>query len=295
VKIEIKKLNETIDLNDIVAIAAKIFCAILLMTVIKYQSISLFIRSSSTIILIAGLILPKLIRHPLFWMTIAGFNLAHLFTNYFSSANHQFLYVYYSFIFAITFMHKEEEQEKFLKDSFKYMFIVVMGLATLHKGLSYFYWQGGLLYDYILRGGILKYLFSTLDPNFNSITLENSQKIELFIGSYKSIGQQLGLREPVSWAREFARVLSISVIAMEAILTIMIASSKFKSIKHWLFLVFIITTFFFRMENLFLSTLSLTGLVLCPKENDSITKSYLIIILYFLSLSVLNLMPGFYY
>ncbi len=294
-KSNLNKIDQYISLKDNLLITAKIFCAILLVTFIKYQGISLFIRSSATILLLGGLILPKLVKHPLFWLVIASFNLIHLVENYFSSANHQFLFVYYSFIFSLAFTNEEEQAEEFLIKSFKYMFIVVMGLATLHKAFSLFYWQGGLIYDYILRGGILKYFVTMIDSNNSAITVLNAQKLEAFIGNYASIGQGIKLQEPLPWLSSLSSILSASVILIEATLTIMIASNRFQRIKHWLYLSFVISTFFFRMENLFLSTIALTGFVLCPKENETIRSTYFIIILYFLSLSVLSLMPGFYY
>ena len=150
-----KELENHFNLDDTLVIASKVFCSILLFT-FMYQGISPFIRSSASIILLAGLVLPTFCKSPIFWLLISLLNLWHLIPNYFNAANHQFIFVYYSFIFTFATSQSSSDAEEILKKSLKYMFVVFMGLATLHKAFSLFYWNGGLLYDYMIRGSVLK-------------------------------------------------------------------------------------------------------------------------------------------
>ncbi|TNF26129.1 MAG: hypothetical protein EP319_14600 [Deltaproteobacteria bacterium] len=282
------------DLKDTLDIAGKILSMVFMITFVKYEGISPFIRSTGVLTILCAYFMKDLFKQPLYWFSLSALMAIHVAQNYFASANHLFVMVYFSAIFGLTH-YQLENKEKFLITSFKWMFTVFMGLATLHKGASLFYWQGGLFHDYILRGGILKFVFKAFIPNFSEITASNSQLLNDFLANAENFGKTLKLNNPISSLGLIGSLLAGSVVIVEGILVGLMLTKKFEKTKHALLLVFVISTFFFRLENIFLSLVSMTGFILCPKEQLTVRRSYLVLIAYLLSTSALHMRPGFYY
>lgn len=268
----------------------KIFLAINATMAISYEGMPPIIQTLFIISLFFGLVNFEKIDRPIFWVITFLAHAFYLQGQYFEAANHNFFLSYVALIFVLSSFVSDEED--FIRKQFKFLLITLMLLATYHKLSSEFYRSGGLFFDYIVRGRMLSFVFSKLIPNYNEIIVNNNLLLTNLYYQENPLGQTVEVHSITTNLKLISQCLAFSVIALEGLLVLIFLHPRIQKIKDWALLAFVIGTFAFRMENIFLSTIALTGLTLAKDENAK--TCYILLAIYLLTLAALNLMPANY-
>lgn len=268
----------------------KIFLAINATMAITYEGMPAIIKTIFVASLLLSFVNFDLINRTKFWGITLLTHIYYLQGQYFEAANHNFFLTYIASIFFLCSFVSDEED--FVKKQFKFLLLTLMLLATYHKLSSEFYRSGGLIFDYIVRGRMLAFVFSNLVPNYNEIIANNSLMMTNFYYQTDPFSTAMSINPIVPNLKFISQMLAFSVIALEGALVAIYLHPRWQIAKDWALLLFVIGTFGFRMENIFLATVSLTGLTLAKDENAK--SCYILLAIYLLTLSLLDLMPASY-
>jgi len=118
-----------------------------------------------------GLFVPEFVDDARFWGLLAAALAVNLFWSYSQSANHYYLSVYTTGIFAITAGFRARQRDLPFNLP-RVMLTVVIGFAVLHKFLSSYFVSGRLLATYFLRGNSLSNALSFLYPDWAEVVAQ---------------------------------------------------------------------------------------------------------------------------
>lgn len=268
----------------------KIFLAINATMAITYEGMPAIIKTIFVASLLLSFINFEVINRMKFWAITLLAHIYYLQGQYFEAANHNFFLTYIALIFFLcSFV---SDQEDFVKKQFKFLLVTLMLLATFHKLSSDFYRSGGLIFDYIVRGRMLAFVFSKFVPNYNEIISSNALIMKNFHYQDNPFSSVMTVNSIVPNLKFISQVLAYSVIVLEGVLVAIYLYPRWQLLKDWAILFFVVGTFAFRMENIFLATVALTGLT--QTRDDNAKTCYILLAIYLLTLSLLDLMPASY-
>ena len=170
--------------------------------------------------------------------------------------------------------------------------ILILHLEKSSQVETILKFSGGLLYDYFMRGGMLKYVLEYINPSFGNTIVGNRRGIDIFLTSPGK--SYFYYNNPFEYLSIVSSIMAIAIILGELTLVCLYFRKKTTALRDWLILLFVIFTFFFRLEYIFLSTIALIGFSLCDKNSQTQRSLLSILVIYLLSLSLLNAKLGIF-
>ena len=217
----------------------------------------------------------------------------NLFFNYLHTSNHLFIATYFSWIVTLILISKDDFQVA-LRITSKYLLVVVMGMATIHKITSQEFYSGSFMsYEFLL--GLRNFFpIILIWPNFTVYIGENQSIFaEIFTKNFD--GENIyNVVSPGEEFFIFAKILTLLTIFYEAIVTLfLLIYPRYRRLTHILLISFIWFTYIYTNENSFFSMLCILGYVISYDDQKRFRTLYVLTIILMLSMDVLSFRPGF--
>lgn len=270
-----------------------LFFVFLIVSVLNPYRLEPFVKFLILPLSIAVLAFPYLLRKWAVWLLTSVFLSLNLYFNYLHTSNHLFIATYFSWIVTLVLVSKDDLSEA-LRSSSKYLLILVMGMAVIHKITSPEFYSGSFMSYEFLFG--LRYFFPIIViwPNFNSYILQNqSNLVEIFSNNFAGETAN-NFVYPGEDFFIFTKILSLFTIFYEVVVVLfLVIYPRYKKISHLLLISFIWFTYLYTNENSFFSMLCILGYLLSYNDQKRFRAGYIITILLMLSMDVLDFRPGF--
>jgi len=270
-----------------------LFFVFLIVSTLNPYRLEYFVKFLILPISIVVLVFPILLKEWIIWLLISIFLVLNLYFNYLHTSNHLFIATYFSWIVTLIIISKDDFNDA-LRISSKYLLVLVMGMATIHKITSQEFYSGSFMSFEFLLG--LRYFFPIilLWPNFNSyIDVNRSIFTEI---SNENFDEEI-IHNVVSPGEEFfifTKILSFITIFYEAIVTLfLLIYPRYRRLTHILLISFIWFTYIYTNENSFFSMLCILGYVISYEDQKNFRTLYILTIILMLSMDVISFRPGF--
>ncbi len=176
-------------------------------------------------------------------------------------ANHHYVLMYACAMLALCDVRASEAT----RQSARWLFVVVMGVATVQKLLSATMRDGSFLAALISTGGLLQPLWSGLwHGEVAALMRENAHRLE----SLRALApeQQVAMLWPYGALRLWGQAASVLTIGAEAALTVWVAARPRSVWTHGALLAFIGGLLLVRQELIFISLVSWLGYACCDGQ-----------------------------
>ena len=270
-----------------------LFFVFLIVSTLNPYRLEHFVKFLILPVSIAVVVFPFLIKKWAAWLLISVFLTLNLYFNYLHTSNHLFIATYFSWIVTLVLISKDDFSEA-LRSSSKYLLILVMGMAVIHKITSPEFYSGSFMSYEFLFG--LRYFFPIiiLWPNFNNYISANQSGLgEIFNRNFNGESAD-NFVYPDEEFFVFTKILSLFTIFYEAVVVLfLVIYPRYKRLAHILLLSFIWFTYIYTNENSFFSMHCILGFLISYREQKRFRTAYVITIILMLSMDVLSFRPGF--
>lgn len=239
-----------------------------------------------------GLAIPYLIRSWKYWFLLSLLLLFNLVFNFFNTSNHLFIATYFAWTVALILISKEDFFIT-LRSCSRYILILVMGMATLHKITSPEFTSGSFMtYEFLL--GIRKFfLLEIIWADLGKIFSVNRTNVTDMISEGSAQISGADLLSPGDEFFIFTKVFSYFTIFFEAALFLsFVFYARLNRVTHILLILFIWFTYLYTNENSFFSMLCILGYLLSYKENKKIRIMYTATVIIMLIMDLAKFRPG---
>jgi len=204
-----------------------------------------------------------------------------IYSEWYYVPNHLFLFFFLS-VLVLT-----SEDEYHIKDNLRWIFVIIMGFAAIHKLLNPVFLSGDYIGYRLASGNFFKPIWmSGILPEISENLTQNAAKVSEFKSQDPLLGQMIMLRMDFILFSWLVKTFSYVVIAMEFLLVLLFTLfSKTRAAMATL-LIFVASIGFAVPEFEFASTLLFMGLVVCPDNFNVLKKLYLLSFLVYVVLSV---------
>ena len=204
-----------------------------------------------------------------------------IFYNYFSLPNHFFVF------FAITLIIVLYEDLNVAKENFRWLFIVLMGFATIHKLAEPTFINGDFVGFMMAKGGFFYHIINSgLFSELKQSIIDNNHQISYLMKSDPVESRAVILDIPSISFNLVVNIFSYLIIIGELVLTLLFVFLPSKKYTLFFLWVFINSIVFITVELEFISTLLFIGLILCPNDFKLLNKSYGLSFLFYAFLSI---------
>ncbi len=270
-----------------------LFFVFLIVSTLNPYRLEYFVKFLILPVAIAVLVFPGLLKNWIIWLLTSVFLALNLFFNYLHTSNHLFIATYFSWIVTLILISKDDFQVA-LRITSKYLLVVVMGMATIHKITSQEFYSGSFMsYEFLL--GLRNFFpIILIWPNFTVYIGENQSIFaEIFTKNFD--GENIyNVVSPGEEFFIFAKILTFLTIFYEAIVTLfLLIYPRYRRLTHILLISFIWFTYIYTNENSFFSMLCILGYVISYDDQKRFRTLYVLTIILMLSMDVLSFRPGF--
>ena len=270
-----------------------LFFVFLIVSTLNPYRLEHFVKFLIFPVSLAVIIFPFLMRKWAAWLLISVFLTLNLYFNYLHTSNHLFIATYFSWIVTLVLISKDDFTEA-LRSSSKYLLVLVMGMAVIHKITSPEFYSGSFMSYEFLFG--LRYFspIILLWPNFDNYISQNQSGLgEIFNTNFDG-ENSVSIVYPDEEFFVFTKILSYFTIFYEAVVVLfLVIYPRYKRLTHILLLSFIWFTYIYTNENSFFSMLCILGYLISYSGQKRFRTAYIITIILMLSMDVLSFRPGF--
>lgn len=270
-----------------------LFFIFLIVSTLNPYRLEYFVKFLLLPVSIAALIIPGLLKNRVIWLLTSVCLSLNLYFNFLHTSNHLFIATYFSWIVTLILISKDDFQDA-LRVTSKYLLVVVMGMALIHKITSQEFYNGSFMSFELLLGLRVFFPIILIWPNFNGYIGENQSVLtEIFTQRF----DEENIYNVVSPGEEFfifAKILTFLTIFYETIVTLfLLIYPIYKRLTHILLITFIWFTYIYTNENSFFSMLCILGYVISYDDQKKFRTLYVLTIILMLSMDVLSFRPGF--
>lgn len=209
--------------------------------------------------------------------------LGGIYFKWYNVPNHLFLFFFLSLL--VLFM----EEEHLLKENLRWIFIIVMGMATVHKLLNPNFLNGDFITLRVLSGDFFRpIVMSGAIPEIDEMLTRNAVKISDFLLSAPSTVDRITLDSGTLSFLALKQPFVYSIIGMEFLLTLLFAFFSRHKFTLVFLLVFVGSIGLVVSEFEFAATLLFMGLIMCPDDFRVIRRLFKFTFLLYAILSILN-------
>lgn len=270
-----------------------LFFIFLIVSTLNPYRLEYFVKFLILPISIVVLVFPTLLKEWIVWLLTSVFLVLNLYFNYLHTSNHLFIATCFSWIVTLILISKDDFHDA-IRISSKYLLVLVLGMATIHKITSQEFYSGSFMSFEFLLGLRSFFPIIILWPNFSSYILENRS---IFSGILNNNFDEEHIYNVVSPGEEFfifAKILSFITIFYEAVVVLfLLIYPRYRRLTHILLISFIWFTYIYTNENAFFSMLCILGYAICYNDQKRFRTLYVITIILMLSMDVLSFRPGF--
>ena len=242
---------------------------------------------------ILTILLPNLLNDFRLWLVVSITLTLNLIFNYFFTSNHLFIATYFSWCITLILISKDDLFGS-LRLCSKYILVLVLGMATIHKITSISFTDGSFLaYEFLLG---LRYFLPIILvwPNFNIFISQNRVNVTDLVDSYSIEEITSEIAFPGGEFFVFTRIFSYITILFEAALfLVFLTYPKYKSVTHILLISFVWFTYVYTNENSFFSMLCILGYMLSFDDQKKFRLLYVLTIFIMLGMDLINFRPSF--
>ncbi len=232
---------------------------------------------------------PQKIYTPFFWLMLAALYILDIIHNPFFPANHHYLLFYLCLIFYFVFQSDENaDREVLLKRNIKWVLVLLMFLAGVQKALSSEFIDGSFMAGSVLDGSYFKPIYYLI-PSIKSVVKSNHDAIRAFLSSPPISEGPIDLTIFSYYSLGLIKVFSFLVLLGEILVALIFIFVKNRNIQQIALMSLILGIFLTRLECGFLSIVCILGFSLTTKDQMFIRQSYIVLIILFLSLSIVGL------
>ena len=245
---------------------ARIFAVFLLVLCATHFGVLLGVRAWVAFFAILGILSPRIMERPLYWVTIAFTLALDLIPNYPSAANHYWLTLYVSIYFLISSLRLEQNQPVAFNVP-RALLVVTFGVAGLQKVISSYFASGRLLEFYFIRGDSFDRVFTKVYPEFDRVKYAFWEAHAAVAGSHQLGGVTSAFELPGPGFIALCVVLTVTIIVVELAAFAALAWNRVFEHRAMdvLMLMFLWGTFLFRGEYTFFALLSMLYFLAKPQ------------------------------
>lgn len=241
-------------------------------------------------LLFATLLEPRLLGRATYWFLIAAALSIKILHEPYNCANHYYLLTYLAASLGLTLGAPTAGRSEILEANTRGLLCAVMGLATLHKLLSAPFRSGAYLYQAMLDGTMLRSFGFKVSQRYDELTAANRELARAFRDADPRAVESVRLLDFDPSLAGAAMVATTLVIGVEMLLLVLFALRPRARVSHWLLLGFLAGVFVSREENVFLATVAVLGVSMCPRSRGGEQLVYLGMILLLLAFSLLDIL-----
>ncbi len=206
-----------------------------------------------------------------------------IYFKWYNAPNHLFLFFFLSLL--VLYM----EEERLFKDNLRWIFVIVMGMATVHKLLNPNFLNGDFVALRLLSGDFFRpILMSGAMPDINETLTQNGAKISDFLLKEPSAVDGIILDSGTLPFLALKQPFVYSIIGMEFLLTVLFAFFSKQKFTLVFLLVFVGSIGLVVSEFEFAATLLFMGLLMCPDNFTVIKRFFKVTFLFYAILAILN-------
>lgn len=210
------------------------------------------------------------------WLVVLGSLLYSLIERPLDVPNHHYMMTYLALALVLIFSSPKEKQLSVMASNMRWMLIVLMAFATVHKLLSPTFLDSSYLGYELVRGGFGDPVLP-LFGEVADISAENDRLIENFRNQPPDQVQSVQLSPPFASLTTVAFVFAITILAIELWLCVGFLAFPGWLLSHLSLLAFIITLAVLRQEFTFISVVSAMGMMACARSRPVIRFIYAIL------------------
>ncbi len=269
-----------------------LFYVFLIVSTLNPYRLEYFVKFLILPISIVVIVFPFLVKEWIVWLLTSVFLALNLYFNYLHTSNHLFIATYFSWIVTLILISKDNFQDA-LRVSSKYLLVLVMGMAVIHKITSQEFYSGSFMSFEFLFG--LRFFFPIILiwPNFNNYIEGNRSIFGEIVNKNFDEENIYNVFSPGEEFFIFAKILSYITIFYEVIVTLfLLIYPRYRRLTHILLISFIWFTYIYTNENSFFSMLCILGYVISYNDQKRFRALYVLTIILMLSMDVFSFRPG---
>lgn len=183
---------------------------------------------------------------------------AGIWYKWYDAPNHMFLFFYLSLL--VLFVEKKED----IRSNFRWLVVIIMGFATLHKITNPNFISGDFLAYRLLSGDFFQPLYmSGLFPNIEEVLDQNYQSIYEFTQNESFLSEQITLKNVEPNLMAGLPFFVYAIIGMEFLVATLFAFF-YKKMAFIVLLIFVASIGLIVSEFEFAATLLFMGAIMCP-------------------------------
>ncbi len=209
--------------------------------------------------------------------------LGGMYFKWYNAPNHLFLFFFLSLLVLNT------EDEHLFKDNLRWIFVIVMGFATVHKLLNPNFLSGDFIALRVLSGDFFRpLLMSGAFSEINEIVTQNAAKISDFLLKEPSSVDGVTLDSGKIPFLALKQPFTYSIVGMEFLLALLFAFFSRAKFTLVFLLVFVGSIGLIVSEFEFAATLLFMGLIMCPTDFSVLKRFFRFTFLLYAILAILN-------
>jgi hypothetical protein len=217
-----------------------------------------------------------------FWAVIAAILAAQAAALPLTVPNHHYALTWTTFAIALTLSAEESEREELARQAAAWIIVAIMTLATAHRLASPAFMDGSYLGYMLATGGFLKPILSVCDGCVTAAQANQALVADLR-AAVPSTGEGVTL-QPLPHLPNLVvatRGFGTAILAIEASVAILFLLRRNHRLAHWSLLFFAATLGVIRQELLFISVVSMLGLLSCPTHLAWERRAYTLAVVVF--------------
>ncbi|MEN1681383.1 MAG: hypothetical protein AAGJ46_17510 [Planctomycetota bacterium] len=187
--------------------------------------------------------------------------------------NHHFMLTYVSAAVALSLGARPALRAETLQRNARWLLVVLMGFATVHKVVSPTFRDGSYLGYEIARGGFGDPVMPLLG-SVGQVSAENDRRIVGFRARDPASAESVTLDPPVPFFPEVAVGFAVLILAIEALIFAGFLLAPRHAVSHLLLISFATTLAVLRQEFTFISVISAIGMMACTPQQRGIRLAY---------------------
>ena len=207
------------------------------------------------------------------WLVVLGSLLYTLFERPLDVPNHHFMMSYLGAAMVLVFAGPKETWQECMMRNARWMLVVLMAFATVHKVVSPTFRDGSYLGYEIVRGGFGDPVLS-LFGDIREVTAENDRLIKEFRQTPPTEIESIQLKPPVPNLQQVAYGFALSILAIELWLCLGFLFAPNWLLSHLSLLSFILSLGVLRQEFTFISVVCAMGLMACNSDRSGLRPWY---------------------
>lgn len=200
-------------------------------------------------------------KHPVIWLVLFTVLLIDLYFDYFTVANHHFMFV---LMVGAVISYNYHQRKDILFINIQWLLVLVIAASVLQKLMSPQFMSGDFYY-FMMNRGFLFQSFMNVVPGSVEIINSNDDLFASLKKSDPNLGLTITFRDVVPNLGVICQVFAWTTIAMELLVASALLLKPKKTWTHLLLILMIIGILCTRIETGFMALLAICGLMLSEK------------------------------